>query len=355
MLFQRNKLKSIFISIGIISVMIFVIYITVNYLFIYIAPFLIAVIISSINEPAITFMENKMKCNRKLASLLSLALTVSVISVLIILCTVKVYYELLRLKDNLPYYIESISSTFSDCYNRVSVFYNNLPDSISLSFERNLTQLMPGLRDIIAKASSSVIAGITSLPKLAVFVTVTLLSSYFISSDRKKIRDFVYSQFPAGFKKDFIGIKGETFSAIAKYFKAQLILACITFIQTTLGLIIIKADYAVIMGLAAGIADTIPLLGTGLIMLPWIALNIITGNMQMALGICAVYLFGIITRQIIEPKIVSTQTGLHPLATLVSMYLGMMLIGFPGIFIGPIFAIFVKSLKKAGLVSLQSD
>lgn len=353
--FEMNKLKITLVNIAIILVMIIVIYITITYLFAYVAPFLIAIVISSINEPVIDFMESRIKLNRKLASVLSLALTISIVAVLITLCAFKVYYELVRLKDNLPYYMDSISSTVSDCYNRASGFYNNLPNSISNTFEKNFMALMPELKEIIGKTASSIMAGIASIPKLAVFATVTLLSSYFISSDRRNIRDFVYRQFPVGFKKGFIGIKGETFSAIARYFKAQLILVCITFIQTTLGLIIIRADYAVLMGLAAAIADTIPLLGTSLIMFPWIALNIVTGNMQMALGICAVYLFGVIIRQIIEPKIVATQTGLHPLATLVSMYLGMMLMGFPGIFIGPIFVIFLRSLQKSGFVSLWSD
>jgi len=75
--------------------------------------------------------------------------------------------------------------------------------------------------------------------------------------------------------------------------------------------------------------------GTGIVLFPLIGWNIITGNIQIALGITAVYLLGVILRQIIEPKIVSSQTGIHPFATLVSMYLGMTLFGFPGLFIGP--------------------
>lgn len=350
-----DRLKKLTISMALILVILFIIYITTTYLFAYIAPFIIAIVISCINEPIISFMENKMKINRKLSSVISLTLTVSIIAVLITLGVFKMYYELMKLKVNLPQYMESISSTVADCYNRASVFYYNLPENISGTFQYNLKSILPQLEGVIGQIAASILSSITSVPKVAVFTTVTLLSSYFISSDRRNIIGFINRQFPGSFKKDLRGVKSDTLSAIVGYFKAQLILMTITFVQTTIGLIVIRADYAVLMGFLVALADGIPILGTTIVMFPWIAWNVITGNMQMAFGLAAVYLIGVIIRQIIEPKIVSNQTGLHPFATLISMYFGLMLFGFLGIFIGPIFVIFLKSLQKSGLINIWND
>ncbi|ABN53631.1 MAG TPA: sporulation integral membrane protein YtvI [Hungateiclostridium thermocellum] len=351
----RKKQKKAIISLILAFTLLFAIYIIMNYFLALILPFLIAVIISSVNEPVISYMETKLRLNRKIASVISIIMTVSIIIILISLCIFKVYYELVKLNSNLPYYMESFSATASACYDRMSVFYYHLPKGLADILENNFKSLLPKLETITGKIAESIISSIASIPKAAVFTAVTLLSSYFISSDRKKIRNFIYRQLPVNLKQGFIGIKSDAISTIAGYIKAQLILMSITFIETTLGLIVIKCEYAVLIGFIAAIADALPIVGTGIVLFPLIGWNIITGNIQIALGITAVYLLGVILRQIIEPKIVSSQTGIHPFATLVSMYLGMTLFGFPGLFIGPIFVTILKSLHKSGLISVWDD
>ena len=51
-----------------------------------------------------------------------------------------------------------------------------------------------------------------------------------------------------------------------------------------------------------------------------------------------------IVRQIIEPKIVSRQIGIHPIFTLIAMYTGFRFIGFLGMFVGPIVLIILKEI-----------
>jgi len=129
----------------------------------------------------------------------------------------------------------------------------------------------------------------------------------------------------------------------------------ITFIISTIGFIIIDTGYEVLMGLVTALADGIPLLGSGIVIVPWIILNLITGNIRMALGLLSVYLFAVIVRQIIEPKIVSTQTGLHPLVTLISMYFGLIIFGVVGLFLGPVIMIMLKNLHSSGIITIRKE
>ncbi len=94
-----------------------------------------------------------------------------------------------------------------------------------------------------------------------------------------------------------------------------------------------------------GISDAIPIVGTGVIMIPWILWTIITGDMPLAFGLTIIYLLGIIIRQIMEPKIVGSQIGLHPLVTLLAMYIGLKFFGILGMFVGPVSIIIVKNFR----------
>jgi len=327
----------------------------IKHALIFIAPFIIAAIISTINEPIIGFLEKKIHLSRKTATIVSLTLSILVIAALTVSILFKIYYELIKLQNNLPNYIASISYLLSVYYSKISDFYSNLPFNIQESFRENLLVFLPKLENVISSVASSIIYSISSLPRLGIFITVTLLSSYFISSDKNNIRNFIYRQIPHKSKKNFYTAKNGAVSSILGYFKAQFIIMSITFIISTLGFIVINTDYAVLMGLITAIADGIPLLGSGIVMVPWILLNFITGNLRMALGLSGVYLFAIIVRQIIEPKIVSIKTGLHPMATLISMYLGVVIFGIVGLFLGPIIMIFLKNLNSSGIITIWKD
>lgn len=346
-----QPLGSILIIIGLL----FTAYIGIRYVIVLLAPFMIATLISIINEPVVSFLEARAKMSRKLSSIISLTLSISIIAALAVFILFNIYGELIKLQHNLPSYIDSISYLLTGYYSKISSFYDKLPYQVQGSFKENLIVFLPKIQGIITSIAASIISSITSLPRLGIFVTVTLLSSYFISSDKKNIRSFLYKQIPKTSRNSFYNVKTGTLTSIFGYFKAQLIIMTVTFIISTLGFIIIDTEYSLLMGLITALADGIPLLGSGLVMIPWIIWNFITGNFRMGFGLSSVYLFAVIVRQIIEPKIVSNQTGLHPLATLISMYFGLMIFGITGIFIGPIIMIFIKSLNSSGIITIWNE
>ena len=72
----------------------------------------------------------------------------------------------------------------------------------------------------------------------------------------------------------------------------------------------------------------------------------------MGIGLIIVYLIVTIVRQIIEPKIVGDQIGLPPVVTLMAMFLGVRLIGVPGLFVFPVILVILKSLNDNGKIKL---
>ena len=81
---------------------------------------------------------------------------------------------------------------------------------------------------------------------------------------------------------------------------------------------------------------TCAVLGTGGILLPWALILLLIGNLKLAAGIAALYLIITFVRQTLEPKIVGAQIGLHPLATLIAMLLGLGLFGLVGLLAFPV-------------------
>ena len=61
------------------------------------------------------------------------------------------------------------------------------------------------------------------------------------------------------------------------------------------------------------------------------------------------YVIVLVQRQIMEPKVLSSNIGMDPLATLISLFVGFKLIGFLGLIVGPITLVILTTLQKANI------
>lgn len=92
--------------------------------------------------------------------------------------------------------------------------------------------------------------------------------------------------------------------------------------------------------LAALIAlvDALPVFGTGTVLLPWAAAELLAGRLGLALGLAALYGVVSVVRSVLEPKLVGEQTGLPPLGALAAMYAGFQAFGVAGMILAPLLA-----------------
>ena len=95
---------------------------------------------------------------------------------------------------------------------------------------------------------------------------------------------------------------------------------------------IIGVKYQFIIAAFIAVFDIMPVLGTGGIMIPWAIASLILGNTARGIELFVIYVIVTAIRNYVEPKIVGVQLGLHQIVTLVSMFIGLRLFGFLGLF-----------------------
>ncbi|KYD21795.1 hypothetical protein B4109_2120 [Geobacillus stearothermophilus] len=134
------------------------------------------------------------------------------------------------------------------------------------------------------------------------------------------------------------------------FIKAQFLLSLVTFFLALAGLLVLGIDYAALMALVIVIVDILPILGTGSVLVPWGIISMANGDNTLGVGLIVLFIVITVVRRIIEPKVFSTNLGISPLAALVSVYLGFQLLGFIGLFVGPVVVILIEALAKAGVI-----
>lgn len=131
------------------------------------------------------------------------------------------------------------------------------------------------------------------------------------------------------------GIKG--------FIIAQLKLALLTFVLLCIGFVIIGIDWWGIKAAGIAMVDVIPILGSGIVMIPWAIIRFLMGDGDVAWKLGLLYVILIIVRQFAEPYFTGKQIGVRPLYTFLSTVICIIAFGPIGALLGAVVAIVIKA------------
>ena len=187
--------------------------------------------------------------------------------------------------------------------------------------------------------------GVVSIPGALITIIVTIVSSFYIAADYRTVVEFLKRLIPGSHRDKVVQIVGYAEHAVVVYIKSYLLLLVLNVVELYLGFWILGIPYK--LGLSVGIAifDLMPILGVGGILMPWGTIALLLGNFKIGIGIWVLYLTITAVRNAVEPKLVGTQIGLHPLATLVAMVVGLKLAGLAGMLLLPISLVAIMRMR----------
>lgn len=312
-------------------------------------PFLIAFIISLMVEPAIKFIMKKTKLTRRTSSII----------IFIIVLTVLlggITWGIITLFSESSSLLQGLNDYFDKAYIQIQNFISSFQlDKIHLS-EEILNVLQDSAGEILNTASSwlrnaltSLINFVTSIPSIAICIGITILALYFICVDKIYILDQIEHHVPKIWVKKMGKHLKDLIQTLGGYLKAEATLILVSFIISLVGLYILEfrgfnVKYPLLMALFIGFVDALPILGSGTVMIPWAIICGINGDIKLGFAIIILLIIMSMVRQVLEPKLVSKNIGVHPIFTLIAMYTGFKLIGVIGLLIGPIVLIIFKNI-----------
>lgn len=332
-------------SIAIYTVTTVVVYLAFKYIMPLILPFILAYFLSKAINPLIKFLCDKMRFSRLMAAVLSLLSLLAAV-------TIGIYYLIKTIRDqligfliNIPKYLETMEKTLDSLCNKLDqVFYLTdgsmkfiIDDYNSGMVEHIRTTVLPN----ITEKSFAFIVGIFAAMGI---ILIVLIATILIAKEEINIKEEyknsrIYIQI-----NDIIE---KLIKAGTGYIRAQGIIALITAVICTIGLSLIKNEFSFLLGIGIGIFDAFPVLGSGLILVPWSIISLIKGDPFSASILIVIYLVCQIMRQVLEPKLLGDQIGIAPIFTLISIYVGIRLFSLAGFFLGPIALIIIITVGES--------
>lgn len=167
----------------------------------------------------------------------------------------------------------------------------------------------------------------------AVILLVVFLATVLTLGKLEAIRNF---QKRSLFREEF-ELLHQKFAVFGKAFlRVQGVILLLTCTVCTAGLWFIGNPYYILLGIGIGLLDALPLLGTGTVLIPWAAVELLGGHGGRALVLLGIYVACYLIRQVLETKMMAKGIGLSALETLVSLYVGLQLFGPLGVVLGPL-------------------
>lgn len=332
-------------------------YTIIRYGLVWLMPFVVGFLVAFSLKPFIRLLQTKLKFKRKLAAALAVLLFYCTIGVLLFVLIFNLSIWIRDLFSMLPgFYSQTLEPAIYDLFGWVEGLLTSLDPQWAATINEMAASVAKSLGSMITSASSLVVGAVsgavTGVPGALLGVAFAIISSFFFTMDYDSIIAFFMRQFSPQKQEIILDAKNYLTGTLVKFVKAYAILMSITFAELALGLTILRVPNAFGVALLIAVLDVLPALGTGSVLIPWLAIEFIKGNVGMGIGLAIVY--GVITvvRNALEPKVVGEQVGLHPLLMLLCMYLGVQLFGFLGLFILPILVIILKNLNETGKIRL---
>lgn len=312
-------------------------------------PFLIGFIISLLIEPLIMKLSKKTGLARKPSAVIVLILLFTILISIIVLGVVTLITESTDLLSNINVYIEKAYNFIQKYIIMLQTNEINLPDQAISMIQNSLNQVLGKTTTYLSTFLRNALQTVTKIPIAFIYITITILSTYFICADKFYILDQFEHHVPRAWARKFGNHVREICSTLGGYLKAEATIIFISFLITLFGLIIFKlaglnVAYPLLCALGIAFVDALPILGSGAVLIPWAVISALNGNIAMALSLIALYVVIVIVRQFIEPKLVSKGIGIHPIFTLLAMYTGFRITGVLGLFLGPILLIIFKNI-----------
>lgn len=319
------------------------------------APFVAALIIAFLLQRPIRFISSKLHCSKRVVAILMLLLFYCTIGLMLTLLCIRAFSASRDFVMALPrFFAVRVEPMLTTLFLSIEQLSATADASLAVTLEEMWQQLMQSLGQLISDASVRMMGGLSdvasSLPGLLIKLLLMVISSFFIAMDYDRFVAFFMRQLNEKTQKLCLQVKKYVTGTLFICIRSYALIMTITFTELTIGLTLLQIENSVMIALFIAIFDILPVLGTGGIMIPWAIITALQRNFSLAIGLLVVYLVITVIRNIIEPKIVGSQIGLHPVVTLASMFVGTQLFGIVGLFGFPIALSLIRYLNETGTI-----
>lgn len=298
-------------------------------------PFALAVILVYLLNPLVDRMT--LRGTNRVAAILILYLGV------IIVVTSLLMYGVPRMVNQLEKLVETIP-TYTD---QVQVIIHNIQQRFADS------AMPPGVQQVLAERISWAEVRLLEMVRQTADLLLTLIGNlinfilapvlaFYIMKDLEHLKRSSRAMIPREYADDVCRLACEIDHVFANFVRGHLTVVVIVAVLTSAAFAIIGLDFALMLGVIAGLAELIPYFGPFFGAVPAVAIAFMESKLMAIKVIVAVFIIQQLEGAVISPRILGNSVGLHPLSIIAALLAGGHLFGILGMLLAVPLAAIVK-------------
>lgn len=324
-------------------------------------PFIFALILAAAANPLVNLINGQLK-RLNIKSSTSRNIVTFFLTAFVLILLVSIFYFIISALLN---EIFVLSKTIQENWSSIVLLFEQTERWLTDQMAILPAEAMQILEGILGNILEFIQNASRNLPNYTVTFTglfiskagsVTLnavtffLAFYFLMSDFERIKNFVRKRTDQRLLRTGDLLKNTIIIGVWGYVKTQLILAVLAFVVMFLSFSLYGIDYALTIAIFLAVIDMIPLIGTIAVLAPWGLFELFLGDPNFGLFLLLLGIGFFILRRLTEPKVMGTQTGLHPLLALVGIYVGIQFSGLWGALFGPLVMVVLIGFLHSGIL-----
>lgn len=278
---------------------------------------LLAIVVAFILAPVVKRFERAIH-RRAPAVILTILLVLVVLLGLIALVAAPLVTESSKLADQIPTYVAQLQSTAP-----VTILGYQIPDEVR-------AQAGAALGSVGGALAGQAVTIVVGLVSGLVDLFLVLIIALYLLLDVRRIRTGLLRVLPKRWREHFESVEVEVVRVFGAYVRGQLILAVIVGASATLVLLLLGVPYALVLGLFAGLAELIPMLGPILGAVPAVLVALFQPFPLVLWVVIAFIVIQQLESNLLVPRISGHAVGLHPLAAMLVLLVGFEVAGVVG-------------------------
>lgn len=322
-----------------------------KYLLPLVLPFLIGGLVALAAEPAVHLLNRRLRLPRLLSAGIGVVLTLALALGLVGALGAVVLRQVARLARQMP----DLEVTARQGMAVLSDWLVNLTQQAPQGVQPMLTGTVLRLFDngnalverVTERIPGAVLTVLGRVPDSALGAVTGLLAAFMVSVRLPRIKAYCKEKLHTTGLDRYLPTVKKARQAALGWLRAQGVLMLLTWLTVSVGFWLLGIRGGILWAALIALVDAVPMLGTGIILLPWALVSFLQGLRFQALGLCVLVATAALLRTTLEPRLVGKQLGLDPLVTLLCLYVGYRLWGFLGLLLAPMLAgVLFSVLKK---------
>ena len=317
------------------------------------APFLFALIAAALLNPPVKKLQRALGWSRQALAAVLLVLLFGLLGGGLALLGYALVGQLISLVQNWSGLLDSMQSVLDQLEALFAHLLTLVPPQVTQLVEQAGEQLFQWLSDAVPNALASLgkEAGEKAMgvPSFLVALIIFVMATFLLTADYPYLRSRAVQNTDEALLRFLGQLRSTALGAFGGYLKAEFLLSVGVFCILLAGFLLIRQPYGLLLSLGLAVMDFIPIIGAGTVMVPWAFVALFTGDIPTAVELMVIWGIIALFRRVMEPKFVGDQTGLSPILSLVSIYVGMKLAGVLGMVFGPVILLVLLNLAGMGI------